>query len=177
MPRGKVRRVPVLIRVERPEDAAAIRRVHGAAFGRELEARIVDDLRAAGDLLTALSLVAEGDGEIVGHVAISRARLEERPALALGPIGVLPDRQREGIGSALMHETIERAGAAGEDVVVLLGHADYYPRFGFIRASRLGIVPPFDVLDEAFMALELRTDGAGGGGRFAYPPAFEASVD
>jgi putative acetyltransferase len=165
------------IRPERPGDDDAIDRIHRAAFGRDAEPRLTRTLRADGDLIADLSLVAELDGELVGHVAISRARVDDRPALALGPIGVLPGRQRGGIGEALMRETIRRATAAGEVLVVLIGHPEYYPRFGFVPASRLGIVAGFDVPDEAFMALELRPGGAGGGGRFAYPPAFATSVD
>jgi putative acetyltransferase len=169
--------VSLALRPERPDDAAAITRLHRAAFGRDVEPRIVERLRVDGDLLLEQSLVAEQDGEIVGHVALSRAGIDGRPVLALGPIGVRPDLQRSGIGAALMEACLDRARAAGEDVVVLVGHPTYYPRFGFVPASRLGIAPPFDVRDEVFMALELRPGGAGDGGRFSYPPAFEASVD
>ena len=76
-----------------------------------------------------------------------------------------------------MRETIRLARAAGEDLIVLIGHPEYYPRFGFVPASRLDITPPFDVGDAFFMALELRPGGAHGGGQFAYPPAFGTSVD
>jgi putative acetyltransferase len=165
------------IRPERPGDEDAIDRIHSAAFGKEAEARLTRTLRADGDLIAGLSLVAELDGELVGHVAISRARVDDRPVLALGPIGVLPAVQRRGVGTALMRETVRRATAAGEGLVVLIGHPEYYPRFGFVPASGLGLVAGFEVRDEVFMALELRPGGAGGGGRFAYPPAFAASVD
>jgi putative acetyltransferase len=167
----------IAIRPERPGDDHVVDAVHQAAFGRDVEAQLAAALRTDGDLVTELSLVAEADGVVVGHVAISRARVDDRRALALGPIGVLPGRQRSGVGTALMWETIQRATAAGEDVIVLIGHPEYYPRFGFVPASRLGITPPFDVGDAFFMALELRPGGAGGGGRFAYPAAFETSVD
>lgn len=162
----------VAIRPERPGDEEAIAAVHRAAFGKDEEVQIVERLRAGPDYLPHLSLVAEQDGAIVGHTILSRARLDARPALGLGPIGVLPDRQRDGIGSALMHASLDAAREAGEAVVVLLGHPTYYPRFGFVPASRLGITPPFEVGDEYFMALELQPGAANGGGRFAYSAAF-----
>jgi putative acetyltransferase len=169
--------VTTTLRPESEADAGAIARVHRAAFGRDDEAGIVERLRADGDLLGELSLVAELDGAVVGHVALSRASLDGRAAVALGPIGVLPERQGSGVGAALMEACIRRAHDAGEDVVVLLGHPSYYPRFGFVAASRLAITPPFDVPDDVFMALELRPGGAGEGGAFTYPPAFGPSVD
>jgi putative acetyltransferase len=168
--------VDVVLRPERADDAAAVARVHRAAFGSDEEPRIVEELRRSGDLLTEISPLAEAGGDVVGHVALSRGRLDDRPAVALGPIGVLPEHQRAGVGAALMHEAIARARAAGEGVIVLLGHPTYYPRFGFVRASRLGIAPPFDAPDEAFMALELSPRGAGAGGRFRYPAAFDPPV-
>ena len=163
----------LVLRPERPGDAATLTQLHRAAFGSDDEPRIVEELRRAGDLLAGLSPLAELDGRIVGHVALSRGRIDDRAAAALGPVGVLPEHQRAGIGAALMRDAIARARAAGEDVIVLVGHPWYYPRFGFVRASRLGIEPPFDVADDVFMALELRPGGAGGGGRFTYPPAFD----
>jgi putative acetyltransferase len=162
----------VAIRPERPDDAKAIAAVHRAAFGKDEEPAIVERLRAGPDFLPDLSLVAEEDGVVVGHTILSRARLDGRPVLALGPISVLPGRQRDGIGAALMDASLEAARNAGEGLVVLLGHPTYYPRFGFVPASRLAITPPFDVGDEFFMALELHPGAAQGGGRFAYSPAF-----
>ncbi len=162
----------VAIRPERPDDAEAVAAVHRAAFGQDEEPAIVERLRAGPDFLPDLSLVAEEDGAVVGHTILSRAHLDGRPVLALGPIGVLPDRQREGIGASLMQASLDAARAAGEALVVLLGHPTYYPRFGFVPASTLGIAPPYDVADEVFMALELQPGAAQGGGRFAYSPAF-----
>jgi putative acetyltransferase len=164
------------LRPERLADTDAIADVHRRAFGRD-EARIYERLRVDGDLLADLSLLAEEMGQVVGHVALSRGDLGGRPAVALGPIGVVPERQRAGIGTELMHACIELARAAGEDVIVLLGHPSYYPRFGFVPARRLAITPPFDVADEVFMALELRPGAARRGGAFTYPPAFDPPVD
>ena len=167
----------MVLRPERPEDAAAIEDVHRRAFGRDEETRICGRLRDDGDLLGELSQLAEETGAVVGHVALSRGDLGGRPAVALGPIGVVPERQRAGIGAELMRAGIERARAAGEDVIVLVGHPSYYSRFGFVPASRLGITPPFAVPDEVFMALELRPGAVRGGGLFTYPPAFDPPVD
>jgi putative acetyltransferase len=164
--------VDVTIRVERAGDEDAISAVHRAAFAGEDEVQIVERIRAGSDFLPGLSLVAEDRGAVVGHVILSRGWLDGRPALGLGPIGVVPDRQGCGIGAALMHASLEAARTAGEQLVVLLGHPSYYPRFGFVTASTLGITPPFDVPDEAFMALELKPGAAQGGGGFTYASAF-----
>ena len=167
----------MLVRTERPGDEERIAAVHRGAFGKDEEARIVDALRTSAEYLPELSLVAEVDGEIVGHVVLSRGGLDGRPAVALGPIGVEPGYQRRGIGSTLMRVAIARAQELGEDVIVLLGHPWYYPRFGFVPASRLGIEFGEDLPEEVFMALELRPGGARGGGTFTYPSAFGAPVD
>ena len=131
---------------------------------------IVEKLRPSDAYIPELSLVAELDGEVVGHVILSRARLGDGEALALGPIGVAPQHQRRGVGSALMHAAIDRARQLGHGVVLLLGHPEYYPRFGFVHAPTLGMT--HDVMSPPFMALELRRGGAGSGGRFDFPAAF-----
>ena len=162
----------VTIRPESESDRPAIRLVHGAAFDQEDEALLVDNLRESDAFLPELSLVAELETSVVGHVILSRAQLDDRPVLALGPIGVAPGFQHRGIGAALMRSSLGRALSLGEELVVLLGHPEYYPRFGFVPASRLGIRPPRPWSDAAFMALELRPGAARGGGAFAYPAAF-----
>lgn len=145
------------IRPEKPEDIEGIRHITHAAFDqRNAEAKLVDLLRERGEL--TLSLVAEIDGEIVGHVAFSPMNLEDAPAsfraLGLGPISVLPAHQRKGIGSALMREGLAQCAALGCDAVLLLGHTEYYPRFGFTPASAFGIRGDADYGDH-FMALPL----------------------
>jgi putative hydrolase of the HAD superfamily len=143
-------------RPERPGDEGAIARVHAAAFPPEDPAvGLTDQLRADGDLVTELSFVGLRDGEVVGHVAISRATLDGAGVLALGPIGVLPAHQRSGVGAALMRATLAAAGATDWPLIALLGHADYYPRFGFEPAGALGIEPPFDVEPRYWMAYRL----------------------
>lgn len=139
--------MPWTIRPERPGDAPAIRHVTEAAFAGHphsegAEPAIVDALRAQGDL--ALSLVADAAGEVVGHVAFSRAILSDGGEgwLALGPIGVLPQRQGEGVGRALVEAGAAHWRTAGANGVVLLGDPALYGRFGFVRGTPLHIEGP-----------------------------------
>lgn len=139
----------VLIRRELPADVDAIAAVHRAAFADQIppgadepmEAGLVARLRASEAWLPALSVVAEIDGEVRGHVCLTRATVTGRPALALGPIGIPPQHQGHGIGAALMHAVLGAADALDEPLVALLGHLDYYPRFGFVPGSTLAIDP------------------------------------
>lgn len=132
---------PVTVRPERPGDADAIRRIVTAAFPEAAEARLVDALRAANAL--TVSLVAEQDGAAVGHVAFSPVAVVNNPAqirvLGLAPIAVAPDRQRQGIGRALIRAGLDSARAAGAGAVVLLGSVDYYSRSGFAPAGPRGL--------------------------------------
>lgn len=140
---------PVIIRRETPADHDAVAAVHRAAFGdgapgpgdEPAEVRLVSALRESDAWIPELALVAEHDGAVVGHVCLTRGRLDLRPVVGLGPIGVLPGLQKTGVGSALMHASLAAADALGEPLVALLGHLDYYPRFGFVSGSSLGIVP------------------------------------
>lgn len=133
-----------MIRPERPGDEDATRAVEKAAFGRDLEAEIADGLRVSDEFVPDLSLVAEEQGAIVGHVIVSRGHAEPSgdPILILGPIGVVPERQGEGIGSALVEAALARARRLGATCVVLIGSPEYYERFGFVQAERLGLLPP-----------------------------------
>jgi putative acetyltransferase len=146
-----------VIREEQPGDREAVRRVEEAAFGRAEEADIVDALR--GDPACALSLVALVDGEIVGHLLFSRG---DR-AMTLGPLAVLPSHQRSGVGSALMREGLKRV----PEPVVLLGHREYYTRFGFRPAAPLGITNQWGIEDPAWMVR-----GELAPGEVVYPEAF-----
>ena len=152
------RRELAAVRPERPGDVAAIRRVNEEAFGRAAEADLVDALRAHGQV--SLSLVAERGGEVVGHLLFSPVRIESnrepRAGLGLGPTAVLPAHQRAGIGSLLIHTGLAECRRAGHGCVVVLGHPEYYPRFGFIPASRHGLAWEHPAPDEAFMILPLR---------------------
>jgi putative acetyltransferase len=132
------------VRPEGSADADAIRAVHRAAFGggEPAEAALVDALRADAGWLPGLSLVAVGDGEVVGHVVATRARLGDVPTLGVGPLGVIPARQGRGVGTALMHALLGAAQARDETVLGLLGEPSYYGRFGFVAATGVGITAP-----------------------------------
>ncbi len=168
------------IRPEQPGDIDAIRAVIDAAFAPKThESRIVDRLRGSDRWIPDLSLVAvDEDGVVVGHCVTSIGDLIGdddviRPILALGPIAVTPERQGEGVGGALLAASAERATAAGWPIIVLLGHSDYYPRYGYERASPLGLVAPGDVPDPAWMALRLPAWSADLRGRMRFAPAFD----
>lgn len=162
------------VRAERAEDRAAIHRVNELAFERAAEADLVDALRESEAWLPDLSLVAEVDGEVVGHALISLVRLDTGPQLlSLAPMAVLPGHQREGVGSALVREGLERARATDYPLVAVLGHPGYYPRFGFEPARGFGISTPYDAPDEAWMVLALPSYEPSVRGTIVYPPAFE----
>jgi putative acetyltransferase len=162
------------VRLETHADHAAIRAVNEAAFESPAEADIVDALRAKGAEL--LSLVAERDGPILGHVVFSRVSLAghgELMLMGLGPMAVLPGQQRQGIGSVLVGEGLIRCRRLGAHAVVVVGHPRYYPRFGFTAASRYGLRCEYDVPDDVFMVAEL-TRGVlqGVAGLIRYDEAF-----
>jgi putative acetyltransferase len=143
----------VEIREERPEDIAAIRDVNNRAFGQQQEGNIVDVLRSNG--ATLLSLVATLDGRVVGHILYTPASIGTVAGAALGPMSVLPEHQRQGIGGALVEAGNLKIKDAGCPFVVVLGHASFYPRFAFRPASTRGIRCEWDVPDDAFMLLVL----------------------
>ena len=167
------------IRPERADDADAVRRVHDAAFDGPIEGRIVDDLRDSVWWLPWGSLVAEeGKGRIVGHLLMSRAHLEtegsaeDQAILVIGPVGVLPEVQSHGIGAALMRAAMAAATERGEALICLLGHADYYPRFGFEPARAIGIEVPRPWPDAHWLARRLPAWQPGLRGTVRYPLAF-----
>ena len=166
----------ITIREERPGDVASIRHVNEQAFGRPEEAHIVDRLRTRGKVI--LSLVAAQNDRIVGHILFSPVMTESEGGLftvaGLAPMAVLPGLQKQGIGSRLVTHGLEQCREIGYGCVVVLGHAEYYPRFGFVPASRYGLKCEYDVPDEVFMALELR-EGAlkGRAGLVKYQPEFK----
>lgn len=168
----------ISIRPEKPEDFAAIYEVNIDAFGQANEARLVDDLRKSSAFVPELSLVACEDDRIVGHILFSRITIEKEnrsfSALSLAPMAVSPGFQRQGIGSQLVREGLRRARSLGHRVVVVVGHPNYYPRFGFSSARAKGLEAPFSVPDEAFLVLEL-SDGAlhDVSGIVKYPSAFD----
>jgi putative acetyltransferase len=171
----------VLIRRELATDAQAISEVTAAAFARPgetgppAEVPLVDALRAGDAWLPALSLVAtEPDGHVIGHVVCSRGTVGlTNPVLALGPLSVRPDRQRRGVGSALMHAVLGAADALGEPLVALLGSTAYYPRFGFRPAAEYGISPPEPQWEPHFQVRTLTAYRPRLTGPFAYPEPFD----
>ena len=165
----------MLIRPEQPADVAAIRQVVEAAFGRAAEADLVDTLRAHGKAV--LSLLAEADGQIVGHILFSEVTLETNPravrVIGLAPLAVLPAWQKRGVGALLTQTGLAQCRDAGYDAAIVLGHPGYYPRFGFAPASRFGLHSEYNVRDEVFMAMELRAGAlAGCAGLVKYQPEF-----
>jgi putative acetyltransferase len=164
----------VSIRPEKLADAASIRRVVETAFPTAAEVRLVELLRVGGHL--EVSLVAEVDDEIVGHIAFSPVEIEgvasEANGVGLAPLAVLPDHQGQGIGSRLIREGLAACERAGSGFVVVLGHPEYYPRFGFTRADHRGLGNEYGA-DEAFMVLELQIGSIpANGGLVRYGPEF-----
>jgi putative acetyltransferase len=161
------------IRDETPSDFPTIESLLRLAFGGPYEAALVRRLRS--DALVAVALVAEVEEEIVGHIVLSwlPTRIDGRPvrAVALAPMAVRPERQRRGIGTALVRHALRMGALAGAEAAIVLGHPTYYPRFGFSAALAAKIASPFT--GASFMALELKPGALSGGtGSALYPDAF-----
>jgi putative acetyltransferase len=155
------------------DERSRIRAVIELAFGGSEEAELVDSLRGSGHAL--LSLVAEVDGVVTGHILLSRMWIDTSTelvaAVALAPVAVHPDRQREGIGSLLIQHGLELLRERGEAIVIVAGHPAYYPRFGFSKENARLLRSPFPA--DAFMAIELRAGALQGiRGSVVYPAAF-----
>lgn len=169
------------IRLETHWDQEAIRRLLKKAFGRSAEADLVDALRDSDGYEPRLSLVADQHNVVIGYILFTRITLESDPpvpVLGLAPVAVTPAFQNRGVGSALIREGLARADAMGEPLVVVLGHADYYPRFGFVRASTLEIYPPNpDIPDEVFMVKPLSSYRDDLKGTIIYPDTFDSVSD
>jgi len=169
----------VSIRRELPQDIDSIRYVNEQAFGQKQEANLVDELRNRG--VVTLSLAAIIQDHIVGHILFSpvtvNSEISSFEAITLAPMAVLPEYQRKGIGSQLVYAGIEECGILGHEVVVVLGHPDYYPRFGFVPARPKGIECEFEAPDEAWMILEIRNGAlAGRRGTVTFQPEFHKAM-
>ena len=166
----------MIVRPEIPSDFETIDELLTSAFGGADESQLVRLTRASDNYVPDLALVAEENGQVVGHIMFSYITLkndEEFRVLALAPMAVTPDRQSRGIGGALVEAGLERADDRRESLVILVGHPTYYPRFGFEPASRYGIEPPSaDIPDDAFMVRRLSRYSERHRGRVVYPPAF-----
>ena len=165
----------IRIREERPEDIDAIRALNLAAFGQVEEGRIVDALRAKGGVL--LSLVATMGERVIGHALYSPVSIDSKEATlqgaGLGPMAVLPEFQRRGVGARLITFGIERLKERGIPFIVVVGHPEYYPRLGFRPASGLGIRSEWELPDDVFMVLPLdESKMKGVSGLATYRPEF-----
>lgn len=168
----------MIVREQQADDYEAIRHVYAEAFRRPRfrppqspgsvppEVPLFEVLWEAHDVIPELSFTALTDGEVVGHVTASQATVADDPVAAVGPIGVLPDHQGTGIGSALMDALLSAADAAGVPLIVLLGSPQYYGRFGFRPASELGVIPPEPEWGDAFQARPLTGYTQSVAGRF-----------
>lgn len=158
----------IVIRQEKATDYPAVYNVHTKAFGRKDEARLTDRLRLSDIFIPELSLVAICDNELVGHIMFTEVSVvdddRETVSLSLAPMAVIPVMQREGIGSLLVNSGLSKARELGYESVIVLGHREYYPRFGFEPTNKWGIKAPFNVPDHVFMGLEL-VEGAFSGVR------------
>lgn len=178
----------MLIRRERAGDILAIDAVHRRAFARDYpdglpgeaphasadpaEVALVHRLRSDSGWIPTLSMVAQVQDRVVGHACLTRARVGPYPVLALGPIGVLPDHQGDGVGAALMHATLGAADALDEPLIGLLGSLDYYPRFGFVPGARVGIVPDEPTWASHFQVRPLTAYESTMTGEFRYAEPF-----
>ena len=165
------------IRYEAPEDATGIRHVNEQAFAQKNEADLIDSLRGSNSL--KLSLAAVEHDQIVGHIAFSPVMVESESssfqALGLGPMGVLPSHQNRGIGSQLVERGLNECENVGHGIVFVLGHPEFYGRFGFSPSKPYGLRSEYDVPDDVFMVKEIRKGALSGRkGIVKYGPEFSS---
>lgn len=174
--RGTFEGYEIKIRKEEEKDYKRVYEVNRLAFQQENESKLIEKIRKGVNFVPELSLVAEIDDEIVGHILFSKIKIVGGAvfeSLALAPMAVIPEFQKRGIGTKLIKKGIEKAKELGFDSIIVLGHKEYYPKFGFQKASKWGIKCPFEVPDEAFMAIELTEKALKGkAGTVKYPNEF-----
>ena len=166
----------ITIRKEEENDNIQIYEVNKLAFQQENEGKLIEKIRNTENFIPELSIVAEIDNRIVGHILFSKIKIVGKSvyeSLALAPMAVIPEFQKKGIGSELVKIGIKMAKKLGFDSIIVIGHKEYYPKFGFQRASKWNIKCPFEVPDDVFMAIEL-TEKAfeGKAGTVEYPDEF-----
>lgn len=169
---------PIRVRAETPDDFSAIDVVNLSAFQGEAEAQLVSELRKSPVFIPDLSLVAELNGRIVGHVVLTRVKLVsdqgESEILALGPMSVVPSQSHRGIGSELIDAAVARAKPLCYNAIVVAGHPDYYLRFGFRPAAEWNVVCNLPIPDDALTAMELVEGALCNCGEIEYPDLFKA---
>jgi len=167
------------IRQENRDDIKEIYEINSLAFGQENEAKLVDLLRDSATFVPELSLVATIDNKLVGHILFTKIKItddkqNEFDSLALAPMAVRPDNQKSGIGGQLIRVGLDKARELNFKSVIVLGHRNYYPKFGFVPTSKWNIKSPFDVPTEAFMGIELTKNGFKDvSGTVNYPKEFD----
>lgn len=168
----------IMVREETPDDVRAIDVVHLSAFQGEAEAQLLANLRAEPNFNPALSLVAELNGRIVGHILLTPVSLVregwQTEVYALGPMAVVPSQSHRGIGSALVKEAVERVRSMDGSLIVVAGHPDYYAHCGFEPVTDKGLSSNLSLPEDALTALELKPGTLQGGGQVEYPEAFKA---
>jgi putative acetyltransferase len=171
----------LVLRPEGKGDFDAVRKLNKKAFKGNSESKLIDALREADVFIPALSLVAEKGGKVVGHILFTPIVIKDAgaavPALALAPMAVLPEFQGQGIGTALAKYGLEECRKLGHKIVIVVGHPEYYPRFGFVKAGEKDLALPFEAPEDIFMALELVSGGlAGVRGTIEYPREFSEVI-
>lgn len=168
----------ITLRKETKTDYPGIRRINDIAFGRKAESRLIDLLRKKDEFVADLSIVAEQNEQLIGHILFTPIKIESGSesyqTLCLAPMSVLPEFQQKSIGKLLVIQGLQVAKDLGYNSVVVLGHPSFYPKFGFEPASKWGIKSPFPAPDEAFMAIELFRDCLKKvNGKVVFPPEFD----
>jgi putative acetyltransferase len=164
-----------LIRQERAADERTISELVEAAFGDRSVAEFTGSIRASDGYVPELTFVGEADGEIVGYTMLSYVEIEglDNRILVLTPMAVRPDRQRQGVGAAIVRAALEAADERDEPLVLVEGVPAYYPQFGFESATALGLERPDErIPDQAWLAIPLRSYDPSIRGRVVYPPFF-----
>jgi putative acetyltransferase len=173
--------IDIFIRKETPHDYKEIKEVNNLSFNQKQEGELVDSLRKRPEFVTELSLVSIHKNKIIGHILFFPVTINSDTSvevtLSLAPMAVLPGFRNKGVGGSLIKAGLKKARELGYNSVMVLGHPEYYPRFGFMKASNWKIKEPFSVPDEVMMAIELSEGSLGfGGGMIDFPKEYYAAI-